>query len=70
MRKSKFTEEQIIGFLKQAEAGMVVAEICRKGSHREVAAGTGAGGQGGGICSTEPVATPGEVDGCCSQRWR
>ena len=31
MRKSKFSEEQIIGFLKQAEAGMPVAEICRKG---------------------------------------
>lgn len=31
MRKSKFTEEQIIGFLKQAEAGMAVAEICRMG---------------------------------------
>ena len=31
MRKSKFTEEQIIGFLKQAEVGMAVAEICRKG---------------------------------------
>ena len=31
MRKSKVTEQQIIGFLKQAEAGMAVAEICRKG---------------------------------------
>ncbi len=31
MRKSKFSEEQIIGLLKQAEAGMPVAEIRRKG---------------------------------------
>ena len=31
MGKSKFTEEQLIGFLKQAEAGLAVAEICRKG---------------------------------------
>lgn len=31
MRKSKYSEEQIIGFLKQAEAGIPVAEICRKG---------------------------------------
>jgi putative transposase len=31
MRKSKYSEEQIIGFLKQAEAGIGVAEICRKG---------------------------------------
>ena len=31
MRKSKYSEEQIIGFLKQAEAGMAVSEICRQG---------------------------------------
>lgn len=31
MRKSKCSEEQITGFLKQAEAGIGVAEICRKG---------------------------------------
>ncbi|ALT79996.1 transposase [Paucibacter sp. KCTC 42545] len=26
-----FTEEQIIGFLKQAEAGMPIKELCRQG---------------------------------------
>jgi putative transposase len=31
MRKSRFTDQQIIGFLKQAEAGMPVAELCRQG---------------------------------------
>jgi putative transposase len=30
MRKSRYTEEQIIGFLKQAESGMPVAELGRK----------------------------------------
>ncbi len=28
--KKRFTEEQIIGFLKEAEAGVPVKELCRK----------------------------------------
>lgn len=31
MKASKYSEEQIIGFLKQAEAGMPIKELCRKG---------------------------------------
>jgi putative transposase len=30
MRKSRFTEEQIIGMLKEHQAGMPVADLCRK----------------------------------------
>jgi len=31
MKKSRFTEVQIIGFLKQADAGIPVKELCRNG---------------------------------------
>ena len=31
MKKSRFSEKQIIGFLKQAEAGLPIQELCPKG---------------------------------------
>jgi len=35
--KKRFTEGQIIEFLKQAEAGVPIAELCRKGGFSNVA---------------------------------
>ena len=31
IKKSRYSEEQIIGFIKQADAGMPIKELCRKG---------------------------------------
>lgn len=30
MKKSRYSEEQIIGMLKESEAGLATAELCRK----------------------------------------
>ena len=34
--KKRFAEEQIIGFLREAEAGLVVAELCLRHGFSEV----------------------------------
>lgn len=36
MKKRRFTEEQIIGFLRQAEAGIPIKEVCRNGGFSDV----------------------------------
>ena len=35
MKKSRFTEQQIIGFLKQVESGLAVKDVCRQAGFSE-----------------------------------
>ena len=35
MKKKRFTEAQIVGILKEGEAGMAIADLCRKHSMAE-----------------------------------
>ncbi len=37
MKKSRFAEEQIVGFLQQAETGTPINEVCRTGGGRDAA---------------------------------
>ena len=37
MKKKRFTEQQIIGFLKEAEAGVPVKDLCRKHAFSDAA---------------------------------
>jgi len=37
MKKKRFTEQHIIGFLKEAQAGVAVKELCRKYGFSDVA---------------------------------
>jgi len=40
--KKRFTDEQIIGFLKQVESGVPVKELCRKHGFSDPLSATGA----------------------------
>ena len=58
MKRKQFTEEQIIGILKEAEAGAVVTELCRRQAQEGTQARRGHAGTGTGIGSSQPALEP------------
>ena len=50
MKRSRFTEEQIIGILREQEAGIPVADLCRKHGLSSAALVEG--------CADRPLANP------------
>jgi len=45
MRKGRFSQEQIIAILREQEAGMATAEVCRRHGEVEVRRARGVGGE-------------------------
>ena len=52
MRKSRFTEEQIIAVLKEHQAGVPVAELCRKHGISDATFSSGGRNMAGWKCPT------------------
>ena len=52
--KKRFSEEQIIGFLREAESGMPVAQLCRKHAFSE-ASYTLWRSKFGGMCANDCI---------------
>ena len=53
MRKSRFSETQIMGILRQAEGGLAVVDLCRVG------AGAKVGQMSGGVVQSRGGVKPG-----------
>lgn len=50
--KKRFTEEQIIGFLKEADAGVAIKDLCRRHGFSEASYTSGAANSVAWTCRT------------------
>jgi len=67
--KKRYTEEQIIGFLKQADAGLAVKELCRRHGFSEASYYLWRSKFGGDVGTTVLAATPSELDAIASKAY-